>query len=176
MNKERAGGMSGKTKKLLLAAAAVAVILGIALLYFTLVGSQRTTKSTLEGYFKALYLDTMIREMQPYLVEAIRDQAYNDYTFFGQTVQILREFQMEKEGVVGENMDLSVKVDKEESGTSAALNSASQAYGATSVMDVSYTVTFTGDKGSADYTGIARLVRISGKWYLTEYSLPMEEK
>ncbi len=167
-------GMSPRTKKLLFAAGALAVAVGIAIICFNIFGAQRTAKNTLEGYFKALYCDTLIREMQPYLVEAIRDQAYNDYTFFGQTVQIMRQLQIEKENIVGSDMTLSVKVTKEEAGTAAALNSAASAYGANAVMDVSYTVTFKGQLGSADYTGIARLVKIAGKWYLTEYSLPME--
>lgn len=167
---------TGGRKKIIIIAAAVILAAAIAVtLCVNIFGSQRTVKSTLEGYFTSFYVDTLIKEMTPYLVEDIRELCFNEFTAFGTTANYLLECKYEKEAIVGENMTLSVIVNKEEGGTSTALKSASDSYGASALMDVTFTVVFEGDKGTADFTGIARLVKVSGKWYLTEYNLPLEQ-
>lgn len=171
--KVEAGGSKKARVAAVIAAAviliAIAVIIGI-----NMFGSQRTPKSTLEGYFNALYCETMIKHMTPYLVDDIQQICYDDFTFYGQSVGILKAYQEEKAEIVGPDFTLSVRIDNEETGSSAALSSAAKSYGASALMDVSFTVTFEGEQGTADFTGIARLVKVSGKWYLTEYNLPLE--
>lgn len=164
------------SKTVMIVAAVLVLAIIVAVVCFNLFGSQKTAKNTLEGYFTALYCETRINNMTPFLVEGIRELCYNDFTLNGTRIEILRAYQNEKIELVGENMSLSVKINKEEQGSASALGAASKSYGATSLVDVTFTVTFKGDQGTADFTGIARLVKVSGKWYLTEYNLPLVEK
>ncbi|MEA4920102.1 MAG: hypothetical protein VB078_04195 [Clostridiaceae bacterium] len=176
--------MSGKAKenkkmnlKIVIAIVAVLLVIVIgALIAYNMFGSQANPQNTLEGYFTALYSETRIRNMQPYLVDDIRQMCYDDFTFYGTSIGILQACQQEKMAAVGGEFTLSVKVDKETSGSSTALKAARKSYGASALVDVDFTATFKGPDGSADFTGIARLVKISGKWYLTEYNLPLTEK
>lgn len=161
---------------LLLGAAAAAIVIVLAVvLGRSFFGEMTTPKKTVEGYLTSLYCDTKIRDMQTYLVEDIRETCYNDFTFYGQSIAILQEYQREKWEVVGEPFTLSVHIDNEASTSSTALKAAASAYGATQLRDVTFTVTFDGPDGTADFTGIARVAQIDGKWYLTEYNLPLSE-
>ena len=162
---------------LLMAAAAFVIVLVLAVvLGRSFFGEMATPKKTIEGYMTALYRDTKIRDMQSYLVEDIRETCYNDFTFYGQSIAILQEYQREKWETVGQPFTISVHIDNEASTSSTALKAAADAYGATQLRDVTFTVTFDGPDSTADFTGIARVAQIGGKWYLTEYNLPLSEK
>ena len=176
MSNLSAKGKNSKSR-IIIAVAAAALVLAICVsVGYSLLGEQTSTQKTLEGYLDALYCQTLINEMTPYLVEDIQQICYNDLTLYGSTANLLLMMKQEKTDLVGEDMTLSVKADKEETASSTALSSASEAYGATQLRDVSFTVTCEGSEGSADFTGIARLAKVSGKWYLTEYDLPLTEK
>jgi len=167
---------SGKRKKLILIICAVLLVAAIVtIVLVNIFGSQRTVKSTLEGYLNALYGECLIKHMTPFLVEDIRQICYDEFTFYGTTANLLLAYQQEKAEIVGDNLEVSIIINKEEAGTAAALKSASSSYGASALMDVTFTAVFKGDNGQADFTGIARLVKVSGKWYLTEYNLPLKQ-
>ena len=70
---------TGGRKKIIIIAAAVILAAAVAVtLCVNIFGSQRTVKSTLEGYFTSFYVDTLIKEMTPYLVEDIRERRKYD--------------------------------------------------------------------------------------------------
>ncbi|MBR4874867.1 MAG: hypothetical protein IKU27_09360 [Clostridia bacterium] len=145
---------------------ALAVVLGIQMF-----GEMTTPAKTVEGYLTSLYAETRIRNMQEYLVDDIKDMCYNEYTLYGQSLMYMQDLQRQKAELVGEPFTISVKVDAEASASASALKSAASTYGANQLRDVSFTATFEGPDGTADFGGIARVAQIGGKWYLTEYNL-----
>ncbi len=151
-------------------AALTVLVLGI-VLGIQMFGEMTTPAKTIEGYLNSLYSKTMIREMQGYLVEDIQQMCFDEYTLYGQSVIYMQDLQRQKAELVGLPLTVSVKVDAEASASPAALKTAAANYGANQLRDVSFTATFEGPDGTADFGGIARVAQISGKWYLTEYNL-----
>ena len=163
-------------KLLLGGIAAVTVIaLGI-VLGMQAFGEMTTPAKTIEGYLNALYGKTMIREMQGYLVEDIQQMCFDEYTLYGQSVIYMQDLQHKKAELVGMPFTVSVKVDNEASASPAALKTAASTYGANQLRDVSFTATFEGPDGTADFGGIVRVAQIDGKWYLTEYNIALGQK
>lgn len=156
-------------------AALLVIALG-AVLGFQFFGEMTTPQKTIEGYLNALYADTLIRDMQGYLVEDIKELCYNEYTLFGQSIIYMKDLQDQKAQLVGGGFTVSVKVDEETSASAAALKTARTTYGANQLRDVEFTATFEGPDGTADFGGIVRVAQIDGKWYLTEYNIALGQK
>ncbi len=156
-------------------AAVVVIALGV-VLGLQFFGEMTTPQKTIEGYLNSLYVNTMIREMQGYLVDDIKDLCFDEYTIFGQTVAYMQDLQIAKARQVGGGFTVSVKVDEETTASATALKAARTSYGATQLRDVEFTATFEGPDGTADFGGIVRVAQIDGKWYLTEYNIALTEK
>ena len=156
-------------------AAVVVIALGV-VLGMQFFGEMTTPQKTIEGYLNSLYANTMIREMQPYLVEDIRDLCFDEYTLFGQSIIYMQDLQRQKAELVGGGFTVSVKIDEETSASATALKTARTTYGATQLRDVEFTATFEGPDGTADFAGIVRVAQIDGKWYLTEYNIALAQK
>ena len=72
MSNLSAKGKNSKSR-IIIAVAAAALVLAICVsVGYGLLGEQTSTQKTLEGYLDALYCQTLINEMTPYLVEDIQ--------------------------------------------------------------------------------------------------------
>lgn len=156
-------------------AAVVVIAMGV-VLGIQFFGEMTTPQKTIEGYLTSLYCNTMIREMQEYLVDDIKDLCYDEYTVFGQTVAYMQDLQHGKAPGVGLPYTISVNVDEETSASATAVKNARTTYGANQLRDVEFTATFSGPDGSRDFGGVARVAQIDGKWYLTEYNIALAER
>ena len=163
-------------KKLIFAGAALVLAVIIGVIAVPMMGERGTPAKTLEGYLTALYCNTKIVDMKTYLIEDIQQACYDNYTYYGTSIAIMQQMQFEKVQEVGDNFTISVKSDKETACSGTALKAAAEAYDATSLMDVNFTVTFEGPAGTSEYAAIARLAKIGSEWFLTEYDIPMAKK
>lgn len=163
--------------RMLIAGLAVVLVIAMGVVLGTqFFGEMATPAKSIEGYLTSLYANTMIRDMQSYLVEDIQDLCYDEYTIFGQSLIYMQDLQRAKYELVGEPFTVSVKVDDETTASATALKNARTTYGATQLRDVEFTATFEGPDGTADFAGIVRVAQIDNKWYLTEYNIALEQK
>lgn len=162
--------------RLMMGAAAVLLAIVIGVVGMPLMGERGTPAKTLEGYLTALYCDTKIVDMKSFLIEDIQQACYDNYTYYGTSIAIMQEMRFGKMQETGGDFTVSVKTEKETACSGTALKAMAQTYDVTSLMDVTFTVTFKGPEASVEYDAIARLAKIDNEWLLTEFDIPMAKK
>lgn len=154
-------------------AAAAAVIVVLAIVIFRLAfGGGGGVQDVLQRYYENLYRGGDVDEMSLCFPEGAERDEFQLLFTMGGVSNMTTSYHMQAVEWVGENVKVKVSLVAQKKPSSTALNEARAENPAVeSVSDVTFDVVLTGDSGSRAQRGDTRLVKIGGRWYLTDFNI-----
>lgn len=135
-----------------------------------------TATSTLKRFYTTLYTYSgTIDDLFDCLMESVHPEAEILYSTGGSSA--LGMYRADAEAKVGENVSVVLKVLDESSDSSTLLKQAQQVSpDATHAKTYRFSLTLKGDQGELEHIGLASLIKIGGKWYLTSPNPELAER
>ena len=149
----------------------VAAVITVAVVVFALVTTMGgSEQSTLETYYKGLYtqngggIDAIVGSLLP----SMQQDYYDSITTGGTNFTQLAMWQSEANGMVGADVQVSVKVLKTGADSASDLNAVRNTYGfdIEGYHTVAFQMTLSGSSGTEELVGVLPMARTGGKWYL----------
>ena len=175
---EAADQNRGERKKILILAGAAAALLIVGVVAVILLAGRgrATVKGTLEEYFGTMYTTNGkgFDEMTDCFAPDLQETWYNSMTLQGMNFSQLVNWRLEATEQVGDNARLTAKVSETANDSATDLVAMRQTYAeAQAVCEVIFQLEITGDTGSLTTHGAVGMVKLDGKWYFTNTSIPM---
>ena len=149
-----------------ISAAAVVLVLIAAVVWGV---GQGNEQDVLTRYYAAMYQEGGSLEDVTACITPSRQQSfYNELTSGGTNFRVLAQWRADAMSLVGENVKVRVDVLDKSRAASGDLNTVRQTYPeAEEYRAVSFRLTLSGDSDTRTLTGVAAMLRVKGKWYLS---------
>lgn len=175
MNKERQTG--GRARPMLWTGILLCVLIaGIVAVAVVTNTGDASPAGMLEGYYRAMYTADGggMEDVVSYLAPKIRQETLDELTVGGTTGSQLALWRTDAAMLVGDNIRVKVKLLETREGTAAQLQTIRETYaGAESFLLCSFRLTLSGSEGEQSFVGVAPLLQLDGKWYLTAKSITL---
>ena len=160
---------------LVLGVVVLVAILAAILLLPSLYGEQASAEKVLGKFYSGLYGGNF-DEMPKCLPEELRDTFTAGATLGGIGTNIYTSYVEDMQKQVGENVTVSVKVTKDQSGGASSLNQYQSSFSKVSeVNQVSFEVTCKGDSGKVTQAGTVDMVKVGKNWYMSTYNVELSK-
>lgn len=169
--------MGGRTRTLLWTGILLGVLIaGIVAVAVVTNTGDASPAGMLEGYYRAMYTADGggMEDVVSYLAPKIRQETLDELTVGGTTGSQLALWRTDAAMLVGDNIRVKVKLLETREGTAVQLQAIRETYaGAESFLLCSFRLTLSGSEGEQSFVGVAPLLQLDGKWYLTAKSITL---
>lgn len=153
------------------------IVVACALLLPTLRGDQGTAQKLMSKYYTNLYATggdiSLLSECLPL---ELRDSFEQVSTMGGVSTSIFVTYRAQMKELCGDNTKVTVKIKSSENAGSAKLAAMQKEfYDVSTVTDIVFVVSITGDTGTQEMEGETSIVSIGGQLYLSTYNLVLNK-
>jgi len=160
-------------KNIVIIITVVLIIIVSLIIVFT--RSINTPEDTLSEFYNAVYVSSNLEDMESCLVESYRYYFEQAVTMAGMEPLYYQTYRDESVKLYNKNFHITIKVTDQEYVNEAQLSKLRQKYGQFSAaQNVTYDITFLGEKKEETFSNTIDMVQIRGKWYMvTHLTLPI---
>lgn len=152
------------------------IVMGI-IVFISIVVTSFSNKpeDTLSDFYNAIYVSSNLEDMQSCLVKGYRYYFVQAVTMAGMEPDFYKNYRVQAVKLYSDKFKVSVKITDKKNINEAQLSKLKQKFGLFSAsQNVTYDITFSGEKKEEKFSNTIDMIQISGKWYMvTHLTLPI---